>query len=184
MSSATIGERIFKRLSMAGVAVVTAGAIMTVTASTASAAPVQSPTVAQAAAAVAAETGTPVDTAVVQKIVDNINAARGSLSEGQSKFVYDNGEYALSLGKAGGKTTLRAVVSPTSKGGMNQPRGFCHTAAMAAVYGIGAAAFAAAAAVGGIEVIGIAISADAAQALSVALSAGSGVSALVSQYIC
>ncbi|WP_414168965.1 hypothetical protein ACMATS_23625 [Streptoverticillium reticulum] len=182
MNSATFGDRVFKRLSMGGVAVVTAGAILTVAASTASAAPANSSRTARAAAVVSAQLGTPVDEALVKQLVDGINSARASLAEGQSKVIYDNGQYALSLSKeAAGKTTLRAF--QTGHTG-NQPRGFCHMSAMAAVYGIGAAAFAAAAAVGGIEVLGIAISADAAGALSTALSAGSGVSALVSQYIC
>lgn len=182
MNTTTFGGRVMKRISMGGVAVITAGAILTVTGPAASAAPAHTSRSAQAAAAVSAQLGTPVDEALVQQIVDGIKAARASLAAGESKVVYNNGAYGVSLAKDGaGKETLRVV--QTSKD--NQaPAGFCHSAAMAAVYGIGAAAFAAAAATGGIEVLGIMISANAARAMSTALSAGSGVSALVSQYIC
>jgi len=48
----------------------------------------------------------------------------------------------------------------------------------------GAAAFAAAALLGGIVVFGVAISAAAAEAFSMSLAAGAGVSALVAVYIC
>ncbi|MCC3769851.1 hypothetical protein [Streptomyces sp. UNOC14_S4] len=167
---------------MGTVAMVTAGAILTVAASTASAAPSESARIAQATAAVSAQLDTPIDEALVKQILDGINSARASLANGQSKIVYDNGQYALSLFKdANGKTTLRAFQSGSTG---NQPRGFCHMAAMTAVYSIGAAAFAAAAAAGGIEVLGIAISADAARAMSVAFSSGSALNALVSQYVC
>ncbi|MEU5424016.1 hypothetical protein AB0H73_00170 [Streptomyces olivoreticuli] len=182
MNSATFGERVMKRLSIGGVALVTAGAILTATTSTASAAPANSPRSAQAAAAVSAQLGTPVDEALVQQIFDGIKSARASLAAGDSKAVYSNGDYAVMLIKdTAGKETLS--VTQNTKGSQ-APMGFCHAAAMAAVYGIGAAAFAAAALAGGIEVMGIAISANAARAMSTALSAGSGVSALVSQYIC
>ncbi|MFF4739303.1 hypothetical protein ACFY2W_25970 [Streptomyces sp. NPDC001262] len=178
MNSATFGGRMVKRLSMGTVAMVTAGAILTAAASTASAAPAESARIAQAAATVSAQLETPVDEALVKQILDGINSARASLADGQSKVVYDNGKYALALSKdANGKTTLRAVQTGSTG---NQPHGFCHTAAMTAVYSIGAAAFAAAAAAGGIEVLGIAISADAARAMSVAFSSGSALNSLVS----
>ena len=122
-----------------------------------------------------------VDQAIVTTIVDNVRAAQlRGFSAGQSEVVYQAGSSTLSLAKsASGEYVLTGdskVVEPAF--------GFCHAAAMAAVYSIGAAAFLAASLIGGIVVFGVAISASAAGALSAALAAGAGVSALVAVYIC
>lgn len=164
-----------RRLAVMSIAAATACAVLS-TASTATAA--QRPAV---STAVAPRAAAPVDQQLVNQLVRDITAARGTLAAGESTTVYDNGDATLTLSKqADGSLVLAGGGSLVTA----QSGGFCHSAAMAAVYGIGAAAFGAAAALGGITVIGIAISAEAASALSTALTIGSGVSVLVSQYIC
>ncbi|AUG76573.1 hypothetical protein CFP65_1691 [Kitasatospora sp. MMS16-BH015] len=116
--------------------------------------------------------------ALTDRILADIDAARRhGLAPGRSLPVYTAGGLTLELAEVEGAVLLRAETGP-------EQRGFCHMAAMTAVYTIGAAVFGAAALAGGITVVGIAISAEAAGALSSALAVGSGVSGLVSLYIC
>ncbi|MFE5540772.1 hypothetical protein ACFQ78_34255 [Streptomyces sp. NPDC056519] len=158
-----------------GIAAATACAVLS-TATTATAAP--RPAVSMAVAPRAAAL---VDQQLVNQLVRDVTTARATLAAGESTTVYDNGDATVTLRKqadgslvlAGGGSLAAAAAG-----------GFCHSAAMMAVYGLGAAVLGAAAAAGGITIVGIAVSAEAASALSSALAIGSGVSGLVSMYIC
>lgn len=120
-----------------------------------------------------------VDNALRDEMVKSITSAKSSLKVGGSATVYQADGVKLVLTQPSeGRFVLQG--NP----GVMHPDGFCHAAAMAAVYTIGAAVFAAAALVGGIEVFGVFLAADAAGAMSVALTAGAGLSALVAVYIC
>ncbi|GAA3023802.1 hypothetical protein GCM10020229_38910 [Kitasatospora albolonga] len=119
----------------------------------------------------------PTQRAVTQQILAAVEAARDRLEPGRSTLVHASAGVTVYLDNVDGTLVLRGDTGP-------EPRGFCHVAAMSAVSAIGAAVFGAAALAGGITVVGIAISAEAAGALSSALAVGSGVSALVSTYIC
>lgn len=164
-----------RNLTLMGIAAATACAVLsTATTATAAPRPAVSATVAQPAAA-------PVDQQLVNQLARDIMAARGTLAAGESVTVYDNGDATLTLLK---QTDGSLVLASGGSLAAAAAGGFCHSAAMAAVYTIGAAAFGAAALVGGITVVGIAISAEAAGALSSALAAGASVSGLVSLYIC
>lgn len=114
------------------------------------------------------------------RIVRNIKSQKSTLGVCRSAVVYaKSGSQLILTQRSAGKFQIQVDQAASLA-----QRGVCHAAAMAAVYAIGAAAFAAAALVGGITVVGIAISAQAAQAVSSSLAAGSGVSALVAAYIC
>ncbi|GAB7188669.1 hypothetical protein ATKI12_8500 [Kitasatospora sp. Ki12] len=128
--------------------------------------------------AVAVAQADPARQAVTEQILAAVDAARqDGLRPGQSVPVYTADAVTVELADVDGTLVLRADTGP-------QQHGFCHTAAMTAVYTIGAPVFGAAALAGGITVVGIAISAEAAGALSSALAVGSGVSGLVSLHIC
>ncbi|MER7673220.1 hypothetical protein ABTY61_32825 [Kitasatospora sp. NPDC096128] len=170
-----------KRLSMAGVAAVTAGAVLTTVAPTASAAPAVPAPYRGAAAVASPQPGAVLDQGLVDRLVADIRAAKGSLATGESAVVHSDGTSVLTLTR---EVDGSFVLAGTTAGAAPGVRGFCHWSAMAAVYTIGAAAFAAAAALGGITVVGIAISAEAANALSIALATGGGVSGLVSEFVC
>ncbi|MEV7603205.1 hypothetical protein AB0O91_38130 [Kitasatospora sp. NPDC089797] len=156
------------------VTLVTAGAMMTTFSPSASAAPSDG----SSSGRVTVADRPLADQLVVDQIIAGIDAAKArGLAPGGSEVVYQAGGVTLLLDNVDGTYVLRVDAGA-------QTRGFCHWSAMAAVYTIGAAAFAAAAAVGGITVVGIAISAEAANALSIALATGGGVSGLVSEFIC
>lgn len=117
------------------------------------------------------------------QIVRDVTEAKSHLEVGESEVVHHTEGARLVLTQpSAGNYTLEAQT--TDDGNGMAPMGICHSAAMTAVYTIGAAAFAGAAFLGGITVLGVAITAEAAGAMGIAMSAGAGVSGLVSLYIC
>lgn len=88
------------------------------------------------------------------------------------------GAYSLGVNAGSSDPNVKASGQPI------RTEGFCHAAAMAAVYALGSVGLAALAASGGGMVLGVFITAEAANAMSLALAGGSAVSGLVSLYIC
>lgn len=125
------------------------------------------------------------DSDEVEALAAKMLRAQGQLAVGESIVVdHAHGSIQLTMTKTGLAISPVGTVIGGVGGSSFGTQGWCHSAAMAAVYTIGAAAFAAAALVGGITVFGVFIPAYAASAMSIALSAGAGLSALVSLYIC
>ena len=183
----------------AGLAAVVAGALMLVsgpaqaadlTTSTAAQVHVQDGGIVQDGSA---------ETAVAAQIVANVRSEQAAgFNRGDRATVYKDGAVTVDLVRTrtgAYQLVVDSGVAPVANSAAHQLQAtagvglvanfnFCHAAAMAAVYTIGAAAFLAASLVGGIVVFGVAISAEAAGAMSAALALGAGVSALVSLYIC
>ncbi|MFI5803663.1 hypothetical protein [Streptomyces sp. NPDC051561] len=175
-----------RRSVLVSLAALTATAVLATVAPSASARPASAPPLSApaAGAALSRPAAQPADNdpELTARILDGINRARQTVRPGGEAVVYrSHGADLVYTKPARGQGQGQLVVrTHQDKRGM----AFCHAAAMAAVYAIGSAALAAAALAGGITIVGIAISAQAAGALSTALAVGSGVSALVSQYVC
>jgi len=92
---------------------------------------------------------------------------------------------AFTVAKVGGRAVVNGVSSVASDGSAYAARfGFCHAAAMAAVFAIGSAGLAFLAASGGAVIAGVWLGAEGLGQLSAAMAAGSGLEALVAVYIC
>ena len=129
------------------------------------------------------------DKARVDTITQNVSAVEAKgLTVGENAVVYTQRTVTLSRtmptpGAYMLVSSVRTGTLPTST--FARPQfSFCHAAAMAAVYTIGAAVIAAAALTGGLTIAGVFLAPAALNALSIALAAGAGVSALVAVYIC
>lgn len=125
---------------------------------------------------------------IAAELSRNIEAVSAQgLAVGRSAVVLRTDRATLTLTRSfSGEYVLSAAPARTlSSASGVRVDAFCHAAAMAAVYTIGAAVFAGVALIpGGMVVAGVAISSSAAGAIAAALTAGAGVSALVSLYIC
>ena len=164
-----------------GIAALVAGALLLVS-GPAQAGEINASTGTEVSAEAGLVAGAGVDEAIVAEIVANVRSEQAAgFERGERATVYQEGAVALDLVRTQTGAYQLEVGSDSLP---LQANSFCHAAAMAAVYTIGAAAFAAAALLGGIVVFGVAISASAAGAFSAALAAGAGVSALVAVYIC
>ena len=113
--------------------------------------------------------------------------AKSTLEVGESTVIQsDDGDVRLTMTEGG--LAAAPVGAPLlvrgSSGSDFSTQGFCHAAAMSAVYAIGSVVLAAVALSGGIVIMGVFIGPYAASAMSIALAGGSGFSALVSVYIC
>ncbi|MFE5774222.1 hypothetical protein ACFQ7O_38345, partial [Streptomyces sp. NPDC056485] len=114
-----------RNLTLMGIAAATACAVLsTATTATAAPRPAVSTAVAQPAAA-------PVDQQLVNQVARDIMAARGTLAAGESVTVYDNGDATLTLLK---QTAGSLVLASGGSLAAAAAGGFCHSAAMAAVY--------------------------------------------------
>lgn len=131
------------------------------------------------------------DQLIIDTVTQNVRAVEAEgLSAGGSAVVCSSGAVTLTL--TADEAGTYVLVSSMSSGrptlgtsrGVTPQFGFCHAAAMAAVYTIGAALLAAAAISGGLTIAGVFLAPAALNALSVAMAAGAGVSALVAVYIC
>ena len=122
----------------------------------------------------------------VEALAAEIRRAHSTLRVGQSRILrVDGGNVRLTMTEAGLALAPLGPPAHASNGsGGVTAMGFCHSAAMAAVYAIGSAVLAAVALSGGIVIMGVFVNPYAASAMSIALAGGSGLSALVSTYIC
>lgn len=97
-------------------------------------------------------------------------------AEGDIIFEGSRDGYDIVLRKVDGTPAVETTSSVAD--------GFCHAAALAAVYTIGAAGLAFLAASGGGVILGVFLTASQLARISAALAGAGGVSALVSEFIC
>lgn len=121
----------------------------------------------------------------MERLAAQITRAQSTLKVGQSR-VLRAGDTNVRLTMTQGGLALAPLGVPSNANGGSDfsTQGFCHYSAMAAVYAIGSVVLAAVALTGGIVIMGFFIPAYAASAMSIALAGGSGLSWLVSEYMC
>lgn len=122
-----------------------------------------------------------------QPTKSQLTEAFKAASEGEIIYSSTTRGYRVTITKSQGRPSVNVVPLSGSKQPNNvqmDALGFCHAAAMAAVLAIGAAGFAFLAASGGGIVFGVMLSARVAGQFAALLAGGSGVEALVAQFIC